>query len=319
MEVIKILSIIIPVYNVEKYLPQCMESIIHNTFQDIIEIILINDGSTDNSAMLCKEYANKYKNVIYLSQSNKGLSEARNTGIRNAQGKYLMFLDSDDFLYKNILNRLIQDIQYADYDMFLGRALKYSNNKKPLELSQVDYNFPEGISPDKAFQHLTSINRFWFAAWLIIIKRSFLIENSLFFKKGILHEDELWVPAVFIKASGMKFLNYGFYCYRVNRNGSIVSGVNIQRDFDKIIVADELNKYYGKNKISDKILNDRRAAIEFGLIKSLTTHKNNKQYKILKTKIESHVPMLKIGKYRLIYWISKLLGVELTSKILSLR
>lgn len=315
----KILSIIIPVYNVEKYLEQCLGSIIDIKYQNNIEIILVNDGSTDNSPIICQKYAELYPNIKLISQKNSGLSEARNTGIMNANGEYLLFLDSDDFLFDEILDKILFYLKNYEKDLFIGRAYKYFGNFNQMQLSQIDYNFPDDINPDVAFDKLNSIKNFWFAAWLIIIKRDFLISNELFFKKGILHEDELWVPSVFIKAESIGFLNFGFYCYRLNRKGSIVSNTNIKREFDKLIVASELSKFYGKNKISDKIINDRRAAIEFGLIKSLQKYTSNDQYESLKVAITQNLDMLNFGKYRLISLLTKIFGVSNTSRILNLR
>lgn len=312
-----ILSIIIPVYNVEKYLDHCLENIVEYDGEDDIELILVNDGSTDNSLEICRRYSKSKGNVKIVSQQNQGLSEARNTGIKNAIGKYLLFLDSDDFLYDNILHRIVHDIRDKNNDMFLGRAYKFYGDYDTMELSQVDYKYKTNISPDDAFDILNSIDNFWFAAWLVIIKRDFLLQNNLFFKKGILHEDELWVPTVFIKASSIGFLNYGFYCYRLNREGSIVTELNIKREFDKLIVADELGTLYGKNSVSDKILNDRRGAIEYGLIKALHKHKDNEQYKTLHNQVRKHIGMLNYGKYRPVYLLCRILGVSITSLVLS--
>lgn len=310
------LSIIVPVYNVESYLDQCLKSITSYK-EDNIEIILVNDGSTDNSLRICRDYSNRYSNVTVISQKNQGLSEARNTGIRTAKGKYLLFLDSDDFLYEDIAYRIIDDICNKDMDMFFGRAYKYWGENNEMELSQIEYEFPSDISPDLAFDRLNKINKFWFAAWLVIVNREFLLRNNLFFKKGILHEDELWVPSVFIRASSIGFLNYGFYCYRLNREGSIVSGLNIKREFDKLIVADELSMLYGKNDISDKIIKDRCGAIEYGLLRSLYKHRNNEQYSQLQNQVSDHIEMLNNGKYRIIYLLCRFFGVSLTSKMLS--
>ena len=99
------LSIIVPIYNVEKYLPRCIESILNQTFKDF-ELILVNDGSTDSSYEILKEYENKYDNFRVINQKNGGLSAAKNAGIKIAKGEYIAFLDSDDYLDKNFLETL---------------------------------------------------------------------------------------------------------------------------------------------------------------------------------------------------------------------
>lgn len=310
-----LLSIIIPVYNVERYIRECLDSVLMNNINERIEIVLVNDGSKDNSLSICNEYSIKYQNVKLINQQNQGLSEARNEGIRNACGKYLLFLDSDDFLEQDTLHKILKDLKSAEKDFFIGRSVK--NIQKSKELSQVDYEIVNNQNPQEAFLRLNSINGFWFAAWLIIINRQFLLKNNLFFKKGILHEDELWVPSVFIHANSVGFLNYGFYGYRLNREGSIVSEKNIKREFDKLIVADELAKYYGISKISDEIISQRRAAIAFGIVAKLITFKDHKDFNKLTNCVRDHIEMLNYNKYRVLFYIYKLIGIKMLSKFLN--
>ena len=181
------LSIIIPVYNVESYLEECLESIPLISLGNQIEIILVNDGSTDNSLSICQTYSIKYPNIKLISQKNQGLSEARNTGIKNAQGKYLLFLDSDDFLKKDTLLSILEEVSTANKDFYIGRSYKYYGNSEVL--SQINYELISELNPQEAFLKLNAISNFWFAAWLVIINREFLLNNNLYFKKGILHED----------------------------------------------------------------------------------------------------------------------------------
>lgn len=212
-----LLSIIVPVYNVEKYLPICIESILKQ-YCSGIEVVLVNDGSRDKSLFICEDFVSKYEFISLVSQTNKGLSEARNTGIRNAKGKYLLFLDSDDYLAPDTLAQILSAVSIADVDFFMGRSISFYGNNEGLTLNQVDYDRITYFSTIECFSKLNLVNEFWFAAWLIIINRDFLLENNLFFKADILHEDELWVPSVFIRASSVKLLNIGFYCYRIYSN-----------------------------------------------------------------------------------------------------
>ena len=310
-----LISIIIPVFNVESYLKQCLDSVVDN-HPSHIELILVNDGSTDSSSSICLEYRERYENIRYISQTNKGLSSARNTGIINSRGKYLLFLDSDDYIKDGVLSQIIIDIANSDKDIYFGRAYKcYDNNS---ELSQTDYDLINDCTPQELFLHLNEINNFWFAAWLVIIKRDFLIVNNLFFKEGIFHEDELWVPMVFLYAQSVGKLNYGFYCYRINREGSIVSGKNIKREFDKLTVADELAKYVGISNISDQIIKVRRAAIEFGLLLSLDKYKSDPDYNYLCKEVKGHIAMINYEKYRFLYYFSKIFGINCLSQIFRL-
>ena len=112
----KKISIIIPVYNVEKYLSRCLESVINQSYKNI-EIIIVNDGSTDNSFDICNKYKKKDKRVILIDQNNQGLSGARNTGLKHATGEYICFIDSDDYVEKDYVEYLYKLIVKDDYDL----------------------------------------------------------------------------------------------------------------------------------------------------------------------------------------------------------
>lgn len=142
-----LLSIVIPVYNVEAYLRQCLDSVLKSDGAQHCEVILVNDGSTDSSPEICREYTAQYGNVRLVNQPNQGLSEARNTGIREATGKYILFLDSDDFLYEGSLKYILSNIEGATTDIFLGRAYKYYQDSGDYRLSQKDYVPLAGKSP----------------------------------------------------------------------------------------------------------------------------------------------------------------------------
>ena len=129
-------SIIVPVYNVEKYLSKCLESLINQTLKDI-EIICVNDGSTDNSLSILKEYANKDSRIKIIDKQNEGVSVARNTGIEVATGEYLIFVDSDDYLVENACEKALNTIEhnnsdiciFGHYDLVDEKLVKSSVNK----------------------------------------------------------------------------------------------------------------------------------------------------------------------------------------------
>lgn len=312
-----LVSIVIPVYNVEKYLEECMSSI-QGVDINIVEIILVNDGSTDSSSELCQKYADMLENVKYIEQKNQGLSEARNTGIKNATGQYILFLDSDDYLYTDNLLQVIKIIsKNKGEDFFIGRAYEFEDGTSKHKLCQIDYSQITSHRPEEAFVKLDNINDFWFAAWLIIIKRDFLVKNNLYFKKGIYHEDELWVPSVFAKAQSFEFINVGFYCYRLNRRGSIISTHNIKREFDKIIIIDEFDKLSVDSLAQRKMLKKRQAALLYGIILKLNLFSDSNEYKILIDQINHRINKLLEGKYIFVFVLYKLMGGIKLSKILS--
>lgn len=131
------ISIIVPIYNVEKFLPRCVESLVNQTYGNI-EILLIDDGTKDNSAIMCDEYAKKYNNVKAFHKKNGGLSDARNYGIEKATGKYIAFVDSDDFVNKDyckiLYNNLIKndaDISICDFQIFTDTS-RIDENKEEI-------------------------------------------------------------------------------------------------------------------------------------------------------------------------------------------
>lgn len=311
-----LLSIIIPVYNVESYLKECLDSIVYYE-RDDIEIIAVNDGSTDNSLSILKEYSVKHPIIRIVNQENQGLSAARNSGIQVSKGKYLLFLDSDDFLFPGVLDLVIFDINKDQgKEFFLGRAYKYRDGEDTKELCQVDYSTINYSSPSHLFLSLHKKSSFWFAAWLLIINRQFLISNNLYFKTGIYHEDELWVPSVFVIAKNMGTINYGFYCYRTEREGSIVTSPKIKREFDKLIVADELNNLIGESGVSDMLIKDRQASIVFGIMLTLHKFEENIAYADMINSLNKHMYMLKYGKYFLVYIAYRVFGIKFVSSCL---
>ena len=310
-----LLSIIVPVYNVEKYLPICIESVLKQ-YCSGVEVVLVNDGSKDKSLFICEDFVSKYEFISLVNQTNKGLSEARNTGIRNAKGEYLLFLDSDDYLAPDTLAQVLSAVSIADVDFFMGRSISFYGNNEGLTLNQVNYDEITYLSTIECFSKLNLIDEFWFAAWLIIINRDFLLENNLYFKTGILHEDELWVPSVFIKASSVKLPNIGFYCYRTNRPDSIVSVPNIKREFDKLRIIEEFDKLKSTSIEANNLLSVRQASLVFGIILSLKDFKNHQWIKELKEELNAKLPLMKGGKYAAVRIACSIIGVTTVSSLL---
>ncbi|MBS5780315.1 glycosyltransferase family 2 protein [Megamonas sp.] len=125
----KVLSVIIPIYNGEKYIKRCLNSVLEQTVINLIEIIIINDGSTDNTEAICIDYKNKYDNIIYSSIENKGVSNARNVGIHLSKTQYITFLDADDWIEKDMYEILLKRILKFDLDIVIGGYVKDYNSK----------------------------------------------------------------------------------------------------------------------------------------------------------------------------------------------
>ena len=229
-------SIIVPVFNVERYIERCITSI---ESQDLdsgsYEVIAVNDGSTDNSLKILIELSNTYSNLRIISQENKGLSEARNTGMRSAKGDYIMFVDSDDWIQENCLNRIITVCEEDNLDLLRICAANVINGvaKRRFSLSN-----REGIITGRSV-----IGRGYFAcAPFTIYKRSFLEEYNLSFYPDIFHEDNEFTPRVYYYAQRVEEIDDIIYYVYQNPN-SITRTVNPKKSFDNIIVAERLLEF----------------------------------------------------------------------------
>lgn len=214
-------SIIIPVYNTGKYLKKCFDSVFKQDYKDY-EVIIINDGSTDNSEKIINKYIKKHKNIIYISQENQGLSVSRNNGVLKATGEYLLFLDSDDFYEKGFLKKLSDRLDDCDVIRFQvqdvyddGNVVRYS-----------DPIFPKMNGVD-AFNLLCSCHYVEIAC-AYCYKRDFWIKNSFKFLPGTYHEDFGLIPLVLLKSGSTKcvdILGYNYY----NRLESITNSGNYSK------------------------------------------------------------------------------------------
>ncbi|EPO4111642.1 glycosyltransferase [Enterobacter cloacae] len=208
-------SIIVPVYNVERYLRKCLDSLVNQTLSSI-EIIIVNDGSTDGSEKIIKEFTTSYTNIIHITQNNMGLSEARNTGVRYATGDYIAFLDSDDWVandaYKILYEKAIKNnddivccgfyMAYDDSD----ELKKYSSSKEYMSVVPRENT--------KIFKDVKV------AAWDKIYRRTFFLESNAVYPSGLWYEDTAVSVPLLLKASKVSVIKEPLVYYR-QRAGSI--------------------------------------------------------------------------------------------------
>lgn len=244
-------SIIVPVYNVEDYLKKCLVSLANQTL-DNIEIIAINDGSTDNSLEILYEFEKKYNNIIIINKENGGQSSARNLGLKHAKGEYIGFVDSDDFIDENMFFELYKiakiyglDIAHCNYINWYGES---SSKNYPYDFLNKE---TEVMSGKKYFQLDPSVS-----VCDKIFKRSFLEKINFKFENGIYAEDALLLPQVFYYARRVKYINKYLYYYR-RRNASTCNPVKIDQSIklalDKFYVANKLNSFKNKKDWSGNI------------------------------------------------------------------
>lgn len=222
-----LLSVIIPIYNVENYLRQCIESVIHQQFDDM-ELILVDDGSPDNCPKICDEYASNYSYVNVIHKKNGGLSDARNCGLREAKGKYIVFMDSDDWWNSEVAVRKIMDyaLKHTDVDMFLFDGLDYIEGEGYFQRND-HQNFRNiDVSSKKAYyQSLLNNGNLEVSANTKILKRQFLIDNQLFFTPNLLSEDNEWMMRVLRVAKKVDKLEEPLYICRLGRADSITNTI----------------------------------------------------------------------------------------------
>lgn len=232
------LSIIIPVYNVEKYIRPCMESVFGQHLDKNYEVILVNDGTKDNSFYVIDDLIKAHDNIIVIEQENQGLSIARNTGLSKASGEYVLFLDSDDLLVNDTLSLLLQKAQDSAADMIVADFIKLTDEQIPGFHTEIVSNveiqekngwdfFVNDFNPQECY------------VWRTLYRRSFLEENHLSFIPSIYFEDVPFTTECYLKAEKCVRFPLLFYVYRQRAN-SIVSSVNMKKITDFNIVLERL-------------------------------------------------------------------------------
>ena len=228
----KKVSIVVPIYNVERYLEKCLDSLVGQTYENI-ELILVNDGSTDRSLEIAKRYADRYEQIFLTSQANGGLSKARNTGIALAQGEYLCFLDSDDWLEFDTVQKIVSLMEKDDLDLCLFGANGYLFDEKGLNRrTEIDYCYSEeceGVYPGKElFRKLYTKGEFKAQACMYLMKRNLLMDNRLTFKEGIIHEDELFTPFALYYAEKAGLTRNKYYNRRIRKNSIVTDSKDME-------------------------------------------------------------------------------------------
>lgn len=246
-------SVIIPVYNVEQYLPECLESVFAQGF-DSMEILCVEDCSEDGSLEILKKYAQKDHRVrIIRHNQNRGLSAARNTGLENATGKYVFFVDSDDFLEKNAIQLLYHEAEEKEADIVYFNYIKFCDeNSADVVISKTLQHSYDGIYTGREFFCATmQNNEFEVMAWRQFFRRDFLEKNQIRFLEGIYHEDNLFSFYAAIEAQRVCNLNDVLYHYR-QRENSIMRTKNEKRAQSMFVILTNVFAYWKTHEFSEK-------------------------------------------------------------------
>lgn len=249
-------SIIIPVYNVALYIKDCLISVLSQTYPNI-ECIIVDDCGQDDSMRIVKSVlATKSSHIeikIVTHKVNKGLSEARNSGIRNATGDYLYFLDSDDYIAKDTIERMVNMAEECAVDFIIGNVEAIGDDSRQRYYLRMKSGFLFG---NEKISYTYSESQWYMMAWNKMVSRSFLLKNDIFFAPNIYHEDELWSFKLALLADSMAICDSVTYFYRIRKEGSIMSGLTMKHMEDMLFVFNNcllLAKKYNKICLYSKL------------------------------------------------------------------
>lgn len=310
-------SVIIPIYNIEKYVEACLDSVLRQEENDY-EIIAVIDGSTDSSYEICKAKAEQFPQIRLVVQVNQGLSEARNQGILHANGQYLVFLDGDDMLAEHALQECRHALEQNNYpDVLVNRARYMDLLGKQLEDS---LDFPENINEldnVEQFKICFIEGKFKPWAWVNIYKRTYIVDNHMTFKKGLLHEDELWTPQVFLHCQNIVFSRGILVQYRLARGESISTHITMKNIKAKLKIIDLLQTLYPEDEKKKVLLQRRAGMIYWGVLNDIARYRL--EYTEIKHELKQKKYFLRLSKkHRILYYGVLVLGIDNTIRLLKI-
>ena len=236
----KKISIIIPVYNTAKYLKRCLDSVLAQSYKDF-EMVIINDGSTDNSEQIINEYKDKYPDLIsYYNKPNTGVASTRNFGIEKAKGEYIMFLDSDDYIDK-VLLKTLEQYTNKDIDLIKFKLQRVDEEGKTLEIVP-GATFEETTGED-GFNKLYSTDVLLDSPCVYLIKKEIFAKNNLKFTVGTEHEDFGLIPFIIVLAKTMVSVNFYGYFY-IQSDNSITRNQDYKRTIKNKLTIQNIRIYY---------------------------------------------------------------------------
>lgn len=234
-----LISIIIPVYKVEPYLRRCLDSVVNQTYANL-EIILVDDGSPDNCPKICDEYAAKDERIVVIHKENGGLSDARNVGTEHANGDYIYYLDSDDELPLDSIQSLYSYVEDSPEAEIIVGKMYCPQNESLYNKQLFDSVYTFNNNKELRLHFWSSHNQLPVNACNKLISRKFLLENNLFFKKSIIHEDNLWMFFVVQKAKNVICINKDTYIRYLNPNSITTASSEEKRIHSWSIILKEV-------------------------------------------------------------------------------
>lgn len=320
-----LLSIIIPVYNLENYIENCLNSLI-NQVKNNVEIIIINDGSKDRSEEICQSYSVKYSYIRYYKQKNGGVSNARNNGVKQAKGKYILFVDGDDWLLPNSLPEIMTKLKANDFDLICGDFIKVYEQLENYKKNIKNKNSISIIEKEKYPKNIINLfNSGYFKTnlWCNFFKRSIVLENNIKFDENVKYTEDLdYLLNILFNCQTVGLMDNPFYAYRQSRDGSATSFVSKKRVEDNFDFIKKWYKFYEAcdldKQIKSYLINflSYEYTIVLGLLFLLPKDEFNQMYKsvydfkwILKNNANKKVKIVSI--------VEKVIGFNNTGKLLA--
>lgn len=301
-----LISVIVPVYNVEFYLPACVESVCKQSYKNL-QIILVDDGSTDHSGKICDEYASQDFRITVIHQVNQGLSGARNSGLEIAKGEYISFIDSDDIIYPLMYETMLRSIESLDV---IECGVQRFVDKKEL------HKTPFGETDIKKFNKMEALENLVCNPGMTASFCNKLFRANLFtglrFKEGIIHEDEHLIFKVLDRINSYGYMDREFYAYRTRENSIMNTELNMKQ-LDTVYVWEDRYKYCKEKKYEDLMLRTQAMLYYecFNLYKKDFFRNNLEAKKYLIDKIEKYQtefiqnPYIKI-KHKIVLRLGKM-------------
>lgn len=292
-------SVIVPIYNAEKHIKKTIESIMNQSYENI-ELILVNDGSTDDSFSIIKKYE-KYDNVIIISKENGGVSDSRNVGISKATGDYIMFVDSDDYLEIDMIEQMVKNATDNNVDIVRCNYSKLSDNTKTdNKIPEIFIRHPkiDKLDFDNILYNNFFNNHTWYSVWGQLIRRS-CIKDCKFRTSLSIGEDLMFNLSIYQNANGIYFLNKSLYNYVCNDNGITRSKSTdklIKKMQDSLVVyTDIYDRFKNKEEVQDAMLERFVESIvlaSYKIIQSMKNTQKKNSYKVIDNYFESKLMII---------------------------
>lgn len=317
-------SIIIAVYNVEKYLWKCIESIM-SQLDPFDEVILVDDGSKDSSFSICQKAQATYKNITLIHTKNHGCSAARNTGFELAQGEYVIFMDSDDYWLENSYQQIKSEImKHKDCGAFLIDYKKLDDQTG--EIIEMDlertYQADQALLGKDFVLKLLKVNKHLnVAAWRFIVKKEALIKHQIRFEEGLYFEDMKWAFQVLLNVESAQYLPYSLNVYRTNTSHQITGSLSLKKILDRIKISaywfNEAPQYF-QDKEDLNLFIRRTSELYFTSVVSFRGLNNTQEEKIILEELNKHKVLLNYPNHKRYEWVantSQRLGIGVASRM----